>query len=293
MIREEALNEVLVQGYQTPQPPGLTADPWLHRTSQTVHHPATPAQKTLSAGEYVKVSQNRSSKSEPTSSHILACVPAVEHTVRRSRTTAHAHKHWDRRLPPSSSVAPAPSRAGQPRTGHMTKRDCRTDQTRSVGLDSVSAPFRGRRSPRDTNAPNDARRGLFSRGRPKSYWRDPLRHLPSHVAKHNRPVALELFSGSGRWSVAWRMTPATRVFELDIRRHLKNDWISNSVQRRIRGWIRSGLIAAVWMGTPCNSFSRARDRPGGPPPLRSDDHPNGLPMLRALTCAGYDRESRN
>ena len=78
------------------------------------------------------------------------------------------------------------------------------------------------------------------------------------------------------------MTSATRnfdVFEFDIRWHLKNDLLSQSVQRRIRGWIRSGLIVAVWMGPPCNSFSRARDRPGGPPPLRSDEHPNGLPNL--------------
>ena len=109
-----------------------------------------------------------------------------------------------------------------------------------------------------------------------------MRNLPVLVAQHDgQPVALDLFSGSGRWSAAWRFSLATicAVFELDIRWHLKNDLLSSSVQSRIRGWIRSGLICAVWMGTPCNSFSRARDRPGGPPPLRSDDCPNGLPGL--------------
>ena len=46
-----------------------------------------------------------------------------------------------------------------------------------------------------------------------------------YVAKHGY-VALELFSGSGRWSAAWRSTRETRqidVFELDIRWHLNND----------------------------------------------------------------------
>ena len=44
-------------------------------------------------------------------------------------------------------------------------------------------------------------------------------------------------------------------------------------------WLRSGKVRAGHLGTPCNSFSRARDRPGGPPRLRSDEHPMGLPGL--------------
>ena len=39
-------------------------------------------------------------------------------------------------------------------------------------------------------------------------------------------------------------------------------------------------MAAVHLGTPCASFSRARDRPGGPPPLRSNAMVGGLPGLR-------------
>ncbi len=95
-----------------------------------------------------------------------------------------------------------------------------------------------------------------------------------------------LASADGRLRAGRLPRPAVSTcFESDIRWHLKNDLLSPSVQSRIRGWIRSGLICAVWMGTPCNSFSRARDRPGGPPPLRSDDHPNGLPDL-----APHDQE---
>ena len=63
------------------------------------------------------------------------------------------------------------------------------------------------------------------------------------------------------WSARTSMRP---VFALDIRWRLKNDLLSQKVQKRIRGGVQGGMISAVWMGTPCNSFSRARDRPGGP-----------------------------
>ena len=53
------------------------------------------------------------------------------------------------------------------------------------------------------------------------------------------------------------------------------------------------------LGTPCNSFSRARDMPGGPPALlRSDSRPLGLEGLRQAdalkvnsTCGFHVRES--
>eukprot|EP00959_Pyramimonas_sp_CCMP1952_P151764 3175476-Pyramimonas_sp.AAC.1 len=41
------------------------------------------------------------------------------------------------------------------------------------------------------------------------------------------------------------------------------------------------------MGTPCGSWSRARDRPNGPPALRSDD--DILGYRRSLTASPTDR----
>eukprot|EP00972_Heterocapsa_arctica_P108499 15977995-Heterocapsa_arctica.AAC.1 len=46
------------------------------------------------------------------------------------------------------------------------------------------------------------------------------------------------------------------------------------------GWIRAGLVVAMHLGTPCASLSRARDAPGGPPPVRSNEFPWGLSGLR-------------
>jgi hypothetical protein len=57
------------------------------------------------------------------------------------------------------------------------------------------------------------------------------------------------------------------------------DLTRKRAQRMVRGWIRSGKLIAVWMGTPCSTWSRARDRPGGPPPLRSKDEVLGLTEL--------------
>ena len=58
------------------------------------------------------------------------------------------------------------------------------------------------------------------------------------------------------------------------------DVTTEGLQILIRGWIASGFIEAVHLGLPCDSFSRARDRRPGPPPLRSDALPMGLPHLR-------------
>ena len=48
----------------------------------------------------------------------------------------------------------------------------------------------------------------------------------------------------------------------------------------LRGWVLSRAILAVHLGTPCNSWPRAGDRPGGPPPLRSNVEIWGLPYRR-------------
>ena len=42
------------------------------------------------------------------------------------------------------------------------------------------------------------------------------------------------------------------------------------------------MVAGLHLGTPCNSFSRARDSGPGPPRLRSDESPLGLPSLWRL-----------
>jgi hypothetical protein len=69
------------------------------------------------------------------------------------------------------------------------------------------------------------------------------------------------------------------IIEIDIRWNDELDLTRRHFQQIVRGWLLAGQVTAVWLGTPCSSFSRARDRPGGPPPLRSNAFVLGLPSL--------------
>ena len=44
--------------------------------------------------------------------------------------------------------------------------------------------------------------------------------------------------------------------------------------------LRAGEFCAIILGTPCATFSVARNRPPGPRPLRSPDQPYGLPRAQ-------------
>ena len=92
-------------------------------------------------------------------------------------------------------------------------------------------------------------------------------------------LALELFSGSGRWAKARRKSEFLTL-TCDIKDNVHNDLGRRCTQKVVRMAIRMGLVVALRMGTPCASFSRARERPGGgPPPLRSREQPWGLMTL--------------
>jgi len=114
-------------------------------------------------------------------------------------------------------------------------------------------------------------------------WRCPLAELPAAVKAAGGRCALEIFSGLGNFSRAWRRHHRLRavpIFEVDIRHHADHDLTAAKGQRVIANLIKSGAVVALWLGTPCTSFSRARDIPGGGPgPLRSDAQPWGLDGL--------------
>ena len=50
--------------------------------------------------------------------------------------------------------------------------------------------------------------------------------------------------------------------------------------QRLRARILAGEFGFVFAGTPCSTYSAAREHPGGPPPLRSAAHIEGFPHLR-------------
>ena len=89
---------------------------------------------------------------------------------------------------------------------------------------------------------------------------------------------LELFAGSGHLSNAVERgnVPTLRW---DVLYGPAYDLRNPRNARLIRGWIRAGLVCGLHAGFPCETFSRARDRPNGPPRLRSSEHVWGLPSL--------------
>lgn len=104
------------------------------------------------------------------------------------------------------------------------------------------------------------------------------------MRKHGA-VALELFSGCGEFSRRLRARAAEHgvgVFEWDFRWSAEHDLMRTSVQRQVAGWIGSGLIACVWLGTPCTSFSRAQQFWRGAFPLRTSSEPAGCPHVKDM-----------
>ena len=88
-------------------------------------------------------------------------------------------------------------------------------------------------------------------------------------------VILELFSGTNSFSRIGK-SKGWGCVSIDIVHGDHHDLTNPTVQRIIRSWIHSGLVWVIWLGTPCNSWSRARhDINGGGP--RSNDHIWGLP----------------
>ncbi|CAK0850412.1 unnamed protein product [Prorocentrum cordatum] len=114
---------------------------------------------------------------------------------------------------------------------------------------------------------------------------DLLRRLPPDVQRAAAAAAQELpdalrgsFAGSGHLSDAMERgnVPTLRW---DILYGPAYDLRDPRSARLIRGWIRAGLVCGLHAGFPCETFSRARDRPNGPPRLRSQEHVWGLPSL--------------
>lgn len=95
----------------------------------------------------------------------------------------------------------------------------------------------------------------------------------SSQKKFYEGLGLELFSGSGHFSKAMRKRcRGLLCVEVDFSHGPQFDLSKKKVQDELIKLILSGDVKFVWMGTPCNSWSRARRWDGrGPGPLR-DDH---------------------
>lgn len=97
-----------------------------------------------------------------------------------------------------------------------------------------------------------------------------------------RRCLLEIFAGSGRVADAWRRRGGSAL-AIDVRHRAHEDVLDYRVRQGILRAIARQRADAVWLGTPCSSWSLARrgraGRPGGP--LRTLEHLGGVPAARA------------
>ena len=68
---------------------------------------------------------------------------------------------------------------------------------------------------------------------------------------------------------------------IEIDRRYGFDLLKSNGRNLLLQFLRDGYVSVVHVATPCSSFSRARERGGGPSALRSDDFPKGVPGLTA------------
>jgi len=65
--------------------------------------------------------------------------------------------------------------------------------------------------------------------------------------------------------------------DLDNKYCKEDDLANDEIWERIFAAVTRGLIAFVWMGPPCTSFSPARRYKPGPRAVRDAAHPRGFP----------------
>ena len=108
-----------------------------------------------------------------------------------------------------------------------------------------------------------------------------------------RPTVLYLFAGPKRkGDMRDHLSRAGRARNLDVQtieydvlRHRRQDLTKVALRRTIRTQVEQGKFDMVMASPPCGTFSRARKRDSGPPPLRSEKYPRGLPWLNGKAAA--------
>ena len=101
-----------------------------------------------------------------------------------------------------------------------------------------------------------------------------------------RLVFLELFAGAAGVSQQLR-AKGFAVMSFDTKAGPEYDVLRKAVEKLTLGWMSSGCVAGIWLGTPCTSWSRARHGLPGTSwqPLRSPEALDGLPHLEGIDFA--------
>jgi hypothetical protein len=175
---------------------------------------------------------------------------------------------------------PASSRWGKSGLPAQDALPDRDPEERKVEVCCIGPKVRKRRK----TQPTSAKPGAQSLDEAAVRYQKNRKNGPWPALKPGRSltekVFLEIFSGSGRLSKKVAQITGWTVLLWDICLGADYDLLNPANRQKLKDWIRGGKVIAFHLGTPCESFSRARDVPPGPPPLRSDDRPLGLDNLK-------------
>ena len=110
---------------------------------------------------------------------------------------------------------------------------------------------------------------------------------------HGTPVVIELFAGTARVTACLHALGMGQSFGVDHQlvsgrsgKVVVCDLTTHEGQQLTRHWMHHPSVQGIFAAPPCGTCSAARKiRNGGPPPLRSERFPDGLPHLRGVDAA--------
>ena len=161
----------------------------------------------------------------------------------------------------AAPAAPPAARGGRPGAYHIRTATPQASSAAAAAGPASEAPGSAAPQP-PTNAANSAGGGQCSR-----HLKRRLRQ--ALCSKRLRRVVLELFAGSAHLTEALKRR-GLPALALDLSHGTVEDHLSGEFHSVLRGWLAGRVAGAVWLGTPCTTWTQALRRP-----LRTRARPMG------------------
>ena len=184
--------------------------------------------------------------------------------------------------PSAGDGAKAQAISGSPRcpSSDGSFASAREEESFRIGTPSGASGWSGSSTPHSwkeaqSSEPEEASRNSVSAGGDRAGGGSPCsRHLKRRLrqalnSKRLQRVVLELFAGSAHLTEALKRR-GLPALALDLSRGAAEDHLNREFSSVLKGWLTSRVASAVWLGTPCTTWTQALRRP-----LRTRTRPMG------------------